>query len=162
MASSCRDRATSMAEISSPRRTSSADRDSRSPTPTRRAAHARSVSEELSADSRSPTPRSAVVAAATSRINSDAGVEGDDEGDRVPGGSRYDAEDPAADADVEAIQAHLCRRFAAAPSDDHPTTGSVRTGYQPPFAAAGIFATIRRLVVSSSSCSHGRSQATAL
>jgi hypothetical protein len=34
--------------------------------------------------------------------------------------------------------------------------------YQPPFAAAGIFATIRRLVVSSSSCSHGRSQATAL
>ena len=132
MASSCRDRATSMAAMSSPRRTSIADRDSRSPTPTRRAAHARSASAEVWACSRSARPRSCVAAAAISRMNADAGVEGDDDGDRVPGGSRYDAEDPAADADVEAIQAHLCRRFAAAPSDDqsddHPMTGSVRTG----------------------------------
>ena len=92
-----------------------------------------------------------------SRINADSGADG-----RGPEGSRNDSEETPTDADVEAIQAHLCRRYAAEPSDDHPMPRSVRTDYQPPFAAAGIFATIRRLVVSSSSCSHGRSQATAL
>ena len=39
---------------------------------------------------------------------------------------------------------------------------SILSRDQPPFAAAGILATIRRLVVNSSSCSQGRSHATAL
>jgi hypothetical protein len=50
-----------------------------------------------------------------SRINTDSG---DD--DRGPEGSRNAAEETPTDADVEAIQAHLCRRSAAAPTDDPP------------------------------------------
>ena len=45
-----------------------------------------------------------------SRINTDSG---DD--DRGPEGSRNAAEETPTDADVEAIQAHLCRRFAGGP-----------------------------------------------
>jgi hypothetical protein len=54
-------------------------------------------------------------------MNADSG---DD--DRGPEGSRNDAEETPTAADVEAIQDHLCRRSAAAlsddPSDDHLIT----------------------------------------
>ena len=109
MVSSCRARAESMAAISSPNRTSSIDRVSRSAIPTRRAAQARSVSAVLLASRRSETRRSCGASAAISPTKENGAA-------AAPDGARYSSEAPDTDADVEAIQAPLCRCPAPAPS----------------------------------------------